>query len=37
MLNINNLHNEIEKRENRKNKTYQTILEKVTYALLMRK
>ena len=34
MLNINNLHNEIEKRENRKNKTYQTILEKVQYRII---
>lgn len=34
MLNINNLHNEIEKRETRKNKTYQTILEKVQYRII---
>ena len=34
MLNIHNLHNEIEKRENRKNKTYQTILEKVQYRII---
>jgi hypothetical protein len=34
MLNINNLHSEIEKRENRKNKTYQTILEKVQYRII---
>ena len=34
MLNINNLHNEIEKRENRKNKIYQTILEKVQYRII---
>jgi len=34
MLNIHNLHNEIEKRETRKNKTYQTILEKVQYRII---
>jgi len=34
MLNIHNLHNEIEKREHRKNKTYQTILEKVQYRII---
>ena len=34
MLSINNLHNEIEKRETRKNKTYQTILEKVQYRII---
>ncbi len=34
MLNINNLHNEIEKRETRKNKTYRTILEKVQYRII---
>jgi hypothetical protein len=34
MLNIQNLHNEIEKRNTRKNKTYQTILEKVQYRII---
>ena len=35
MLNINQLHKEIEKREKRKNKVYQTILEKVNYRILL--
>ena len=35
MFNINNLHKEIEKRETLKNKTYQTILEKVQYRIIL--
>jgi hypothetical protein len=35
MLNINQLHKEIEKREKRKNKVYQTILEKVNYRIIL--
>lgn len=35
MLNINQLHKEIEKREKRKNKIYNTILEKVNYRILL--
>ena len=35
MLTINNLHKELEKRETRKNKTYQTILEKAQYRILI--
>jgi hypothetical protein len=34
MLSINNLHNEIEKRESRKNKIYHSILEKVQYRII---
>ena len=34
MLNINQLHKEIEKREKRKNKVYNTILDKVNYRIL---
>lgn len=35
MLNINQLHKEIEKREKRKNKVYQTILDKVNYRIIL--
>ena len=35
MLNIHNLHKEIEKREDRKNKTYQTILDKCHYRIIL--
>lgn len=35
MLNINQLHNEIEKREKRKNKVYQTILDKVNHRIVL--
>jgi hypothetical protein len=35
MLNINQLHKEIESRERRKNKVYQTILDKVNYRIIL--
>ena len=35
MLNINQLHKEIETRERRKNKVYQTILDKVNYRIIL--